>query len=84
MDTVIFGEYALWVLLTAARVVIIVLILYWMVKIFLNKRKKRKNNHHYQVAVCPHCGWQGEVSIHASRCPRCNRPLGDRKIDGGY
>jgi len=82
MDTGIFGEYALWALLTVARVVLIVVILYYVLRGVLNKWKQRKTGHPRQTAVCPHCGWKGKVSIHAGRCPRCNRPLEDRKIDG--
>lgn len=45
MDTGIFGEYVLWVLLTVARVVLIVVILYYVLRGVLNKLKRRKNGH---------------------------------------
>jgi predicted Zn-ribbon and HTH transcriptional regulator len=33
-----------------------------------------------QFAACKSCGWQGQVSRHAGRCPACNQPLGDRML----
>jgi len=78
MDTVIFGNFTLWQLLNYAWIVLVVLILYWALKGILKKTKK---SHHYQVSVCEHCGWQGEVSVYAGKCPKCNRPLSARKID---
>jgi predicted Zn-ribbon and HTH transcriptional regulator len=42
--------------------------------------KKDKVNPYMQVANCNECGWQGQVSRHAGRCPGCNMPLGDRMI----
>ena len=42
--------------------------------------KKDKVNPYMQVANCSECGWQGQVSRHAGRCPGCNMPLGDRTI----
>ena len=31
-----------------------------------------------QLAQC-RCGWRGQVSRFAGRCPKCNAPLGDRR-----
>jgi predicted Zn-ribbon and HTH transcriptional regulator len=42
--------------------------------------KKEKISPYMQVANCKDCGWQGQVSRHAGRCPGCNQPLGDRTI----
>jgi predicted Zn-ribbon and HTH transcriptional regulator len=33
----------------------------------------------FEPAVCPDCGWRGQVSRYAGRCPQCNRPLGEQK-----
>ncbi len=82
MDTEIFGEYTVWVLITVARVVLIVVILYYVLRGVLNRWKQRNTRRQRRTAVCPHCGWQGDAGIHAGRCPRCDRFLEDRKIDG--
>lgn len=33
----------------------------------------------FQPARCVDCGWVGQVSRYAGRCPQCNRPLGEQK-----
>jgi hypothetical protein len=42
-------------------------------------RKKRPDKH-FQVVRCSGCGWHGEISRWAGRCPQCNKPLGDQKL----
>jgi hypothetical protein len=41
--------------------------------------KQRAGGLHFQIVDCSSCGWQGNVSRFAGRCPQCNVPLGDRK-----
>lgn len=41
--------------------------------------RRPKPKPHIQTALCPSCGWQGQVSRYAGRCPRCSTPLGDQK-----
>ncbi|MBI3621450.1 MAG: hypothetical protein HY208_04605 [Nitrospirae bacterium] len=33
----------------------------------------------FQPVSCVDCGWSGQVSRYAGRCPQCNRPLGEQK-----
>jgi predicted Zn-ribbon and HTH transcriptional regulator len=37
----------------------------------------------FQPARCVNCGWSGQVSRYAGRCPQCNRPLGEQKARRG-
>ncbi|MBW1742138.1 MAG: hypothetical protein JRJ47_01745 [Deltaproteobacteria bacterium] len=38
---------------------------------------------HIQAVECTGCGWQGQVSRYAGRCPVCNTPLGEQKAEPG-
>jgi hypothetical protein len=38
----------------------------------------KKIDKYSEVVTCP-CGWEGQVSVYAGRCPQCNKPLGMRK-----
>jgi hypothetical protein len=42
--------------------------------------RKEKIHPYMQLALCSNCGWKGQVSRHAGRCPGCNQPLGDRTL----
>ena len=53
-------------LLIGARLVI------WIVK-------RKDGNQHFQSVTCGGCGWRGQVSRYAGRCPQCNQPLGEQK-----
>ena len=44
---------------------------------------RRKEDRHTQVVTCQACGWRGQVSRYAGRCPGCNKPLGEQKAKGG-
>jgi len=33
----------------------------------------------FQPVRCRDCGWRGQVSRYAGRCPQCNQPLGEQK-----
>jgi predicted Zn-ribbon and HTH transcriptional regulator len=53
-------------LLILARLVI------WIVK-------KKARAQLFEPVVCSGCGWRGQVSRYAGRCPQCNQPLGEQK-----
>jgi predicted Zn-ribbon and HTH transcriptional regulator len=53
-------------LLIVARLVI------WIVK-------KKERAQLFEPVVCSGCGWRGQVSRYAGRCPQCNQPLGEQK-----
>jgi hypothetical protein len=59
--------------LAAAISVLLILILLWR----LSRRKKPKA--WIQETICSSCGWRGQTSRYAGRCPRCNTPIGDQK-----
>ena len=41
--------------------------------------RPRKPKPWIQTAVCPSCGWRGQTSRHAGRCPSCNTPIGEQR-----
>jgi predicted Zn-ribbon and HTH transcriptional regulator len=75
MDTIIFGNYSVQDLLTAAGAVVGLLILIAVIKKLF---KKEKMSSHVQIVQCQSCGWKGQVSKYAGRCPSCSHPLGDQ------
>lgn len=80
MDRIIFGEYTVQDLLIGVGFVIGVLIVLVILKqIFGGKKESR----HVQAVACTGCGWQGQVSRYAGRCPVCNTPLGEQKAGPG-
>ena len=75
MDTIIFGNYTLGqVLYAAGGVVLLIIFLVLVLKLL----KTKEPSEHVQIVQCKNCGWQGQVSRYAGRCPKCNEPLGDR------
>jgi predicted Zn-ribbon and HTH transcriptional regulator len=40
---------------------------------------KKEQSQLYQYAECVSCGWHGQVSRYAGRCPQCNQPAGEQK-----
>jgi hypothetical protein len=75
MDKILVAGYTVQDALMLAGILIgIFIFISILKKIF----RKDKVNPHMQFAVCQDCGWQGQVSRHAGRCPGCNQPLGDR------
>ena len=76
MDTIIFGGYTLEQIMIAVGVVVGILVLYLLVKKIFGKEKISK---HQQIVRCPNCGWRGQVSRYAGRCPKCNIKLGQQK-----
>jgi len=59
--------------LVAALIVVFALALVWR----LTRREKPKA--WIQETLCPSCGWKGQTSRYAGRCPRCSTPIGDQK-----
>lgn len=76
LDTVIYGTYTIKDILPFV-IGIIALWIFW--KITQSLFKTDEVSEHRQTVRCPGCGWQGQVSRYAGRCPQCNEPLGDRK-----
>jgi hypothetical protein len=62
-------------LVWAAILVLCIMILAFGKLVF--RRQKPSIGQHVR---CP-CGWAGQVSRYAGRCPRCNEPLGEQKGD---
>jgi predicted Zn-ribbon and HTH transcriptional regulator len=77
MDKVVFGEYTVQDVLIVAGVIVGVLILAALLKRIFSRSKY---DVYAQPVSCEQCGWQGKVSRYAGRCPRCNNPLGDRRV----
>ncbi len=60
-------------MLAAVLIGAVALALLWK----LTRRKKAKP--WIQAASCANCGWTGQTSRYAGRCPKCNTPIGDQK-----
>jgi len=41
--------------------------------------RRRAVSRLFQPVSCVDCGWSGQVSRYAGRCPQCNRLLGEQK-----
>ena len=78
LDVVLFAEFTVQDGLKWTGIVIGILI---AISILKKIFRQKKVNPYMQIATCGGCGWQGQVSRHAGRCPGCNQPLGDRKIN---
>lgn len=74
MDEILFGSVTVKHALIVLAVVVGGGILFGIVR----SLGRKKQSPHVQAARCDVCGWQGQVSRYAGRCPRCNRPLGQR------
>jgi len=77
MDKVVFGDYTVQDILIVAGVIIGLLVVIGVLKRMFSRSK---SDVYAQAARCGNCGWQGKVSKYAGRCPRCNNPLGDRRV----
>jgi len=77
MDKVVFGDYTVQDLLVITGVIVGALVLLALLKKIFSRSKSEV---YAQKAQCTRCGWQGQVSKYAGRCPRCNNPLGDRRL----
>ena len=80
MDRIVFGQYTVQDLLIGAGFVVGVLIVLVILKQIFGGKKGSK---HIQAVECTGCGWQGQVSRYAGRCPVCNTPLGEQKAEPG-
>ncbi len=76
MDIILFAGYTVQDAMTAVGIGIGILILFSILKRIF---RKDKVDPYMQFAVCKECGWKGQVSRHAGRCPGCNQPLGDHR-----
>ena len=81
MDKLLFGGYTVQDAMLAVGIGIGVFILFSILK---NIFRTKKTNPYMQFVTCKDCGWQGQVSRHAGRCPGCNHPLGDRMISRAH
>ncbi len=78
LDTIVFGEWTLkQVLMIGGGLVVLFILLGYIRKLFFSRPD---DSEHVQAVRCRSCGWQGRVSRYAGRCPKCNEPLGDRKL----
>jgi hypothetical protein len=78
MDKIIFAGYTVQDAMLAAGIVIGLFFLFSILKKIFKKEKVKP---YMQLATCSACGWQGQVSRHAGRCPGCNQALGDRLVN---
>ena len=77
MEKVVFSGYTVQDVLIVAGLIIGLLVLIGVLKKVFSRSK---SDVYAQMARCSQCGWQGKVSKYAGRCPRCNNPLGDRRV----
>ncbi|MBT8364017.1 MAG: hypothetical protein KJP23_04870 [Deltaproteobacteria bacterium] len=77
MDKILLAGYTVQDAMLVVGIGIGILILLSILKKIF---RKEKVNPYMQFATCKDCGWQGQVSRHAGRCPGCNQPLGDRMV----
>ena len=76
MESSIFGSHTAVELLRLGGIALAgIILLVVMVKLLTGGKKKA----HLQRVQCTGCGWQGEVSRYAGRCPACNNPLGEQR-----
>lgn len=77
LDMIVFGGYTARDVLVVAGVAVVFLIFIGI--IMMRVFKKKNNSQHFQFVECLNCGWHGQVSRYAGRCPQCNQPLGEQK-----
>ncbi len=78
MDKIIFGEYTVQDILIYAAIFVGAIALIGLLKRMFSGKKDSEHN---QRVVCKSCGWSGTVSRFAGRCPKCNKPVGERKAN---
>jgi ssDNA-binding Zn-finger/Zn-ribbon topoisomerase 1 len=59
-----------------AGIAVGLVILIGIIRLFF---RKKNINKFFQSVSCFNCGWRGQVSRYAGRCPQCNQPLGEQK-----
>ena len=79
LETVVFADYTVKDLLLLAGAAVVVMM---FVRLIRRVFRKKDDGRYVQSVECFHCGWKGRVSRLAGRCPKCNRPLGDRTLQG--
>lgn len=62
-------------LLAVALIVIVALALLW------HFSQREKPAPWIQTTSCPNCSWKGHTSRYAGRCPECNTPIGDQRVN---
>jgi ssDNA-binding Zn-finger/Zn-ribbon topoisomerase 1 len=76
LDTIVFADVTVRVLLLWGGLGVGgLLLLGFVVRLF---RAPPTSRHHHFVR-CPQCGWTGQTSKFAGRCPKCNTALGDKR-----
>ena len=78
MDKILIAGYTVQDALLAVGIICGIFVLFSILKRLFSQEKV---NPYMQFVTCKDCGWQGQVSRHAGRCPGCNQPLGDRMIN---
>jgi len=81
LNDIIYNGYTLEELLIAGAALFIGLPVLWAIVKRLFKKQK-KDDPHRQTIRCDSCGWQGQISRYAGKCPKCSEPLGDQKAKG--
>ena len=75
METIVFGKYTLGqALYGVGGIVAVIIFITFILKLF----KSEEPDIHVQIVKCKSCGWQGQVSRYAGKCPKCSESLGDR------
>jgi len=77
VDTIVFGDYTVLDLIIAAVVILIAFNVFAFLKKLLTKKEAKP---YAQSVKCYNCGWEGHVSKHAGKCPKCNTALGDQQL----
>ena len=80
LERLLSGDYSAQDVLVAAGAVAVSLI---VIRILIRLFRKKAGSQHFQVVECFNCGWLGNVSRYAGRCPQCNQALGEQKIRRG-
>lgn len=73
MDTIIFGSYTVRDILVMGGAIVA---LFFVISILRKFFGRKESSPHVQTARCNNCGWKGQVSRYAGKCPKCGQPLG--------
>jgi hypothetical protein len=75
MEQIVFGEYTVRDLAIVIGVVVgAIVVVTFIARMFRGRTAPEQ----FQKVRCK-CGWVGQTSRHAGRCPRCNAPLGEQR-----
>ncbi len=78
MDKVLFADITVGEFIEYAAITLGIIILARIIAMFFRKNMTSE----YTQPVRCECGWQGQISKFAGRCPKCNRPLGQQRASG--